>query len=617
MTPPPLRFLPAILLFVLCMVPGALSAQGVRYDATIAAVEDGDLTAALEASSNLVALEDEPVSGIAGLIRRARADSDRLTQALRAFGYYNGDVTVRIATFDLNDPALAASMGDAAPDAPVEVLLIVRPGPVYRVAEIDLKGADGGDPAVPIDRAALPLAVGDPARSALILEAEEQLVAQMRAEGHPFAAVPGREAVVDHATREMFLTWTLDAGPAATLGSVAVEGLERVDESFVRQQVPYRIGEPYDPEQIETLRDNLTEAGVFSSVRIEPADALDGEGRLPVTVTVLERDRRFVGFGADYSTTEGFGANAYWGHRNLFGGAESLRLEGEVSRIGQSSDVGGMDYRLNLDFRKPDLFLRGQDLVSSLTALSENPDAYERQAVLGAIGLEREISDTITAGAGLSFEYAEITEDGVTDQFFLVGVPLSVAFDTRDDLLDPAEGTRIDLSLTPYPTLLGSSRNLVIARTTATAYEDFGTDGKAILAGRISLGSLFGESLENVPADKRFYAGGGGSVRGYEYQGVGPREPDGDPLGGRSLFEASLELRYKVTESIGIVPFVDAGGVFESSIPDFSEEVRFAAGIGGRYYTGFGPIRLDLAFPLNPEEDDDAFAFYVSLGQAF
>ncbi|HET8727365.1 MAG TPA: autotransporter assembly complex family protein [Alphaproteobacteria bacterium] len=594
-----------------------LAAQELRYDASITAVEDGELAAALEASSNLVALEDEPVPGIAGLIRRAEADAERLNQALRSFGYYRGDVAVRIATFDHDDPALRTAALDEEAGAPVRVTLVVDPGQVYRVAEIRLVGSDGGEIPVPIDRGALPIRAGDPARSSAILATEDQLIAQMRRQGHPFAAVPDREAVVDHATREMFLTYALEPGPAAILGEVSFEGLQRVDEGFVRARVPFEVDDPYDPARIDELRDNLTETGVFSSVRVQPAGSLTAEGRLPVIVTVIERKRRFIGFGADYASDEGFGARAHWGHRNLFGGAESLRLEGEISRVGQSGEVGGMDYRLNLDFRKPDLLVPDQDLVANLQALSENPDAYERQAILGAIGIEREISDSLSAGAGLSFEYAEITQNDEADEVFLIGVPLTLSFDTTDDLLNPTRGGRVDLGVTPFPGFLGSTRSFTSTRITGTAYEDFGTDGKTVLAGRLSLGSLWGEARDDIPADKRFYAGGGGSVRGYDFQSIGPEDENGDPIGGRSVIEASVELRYRITDTIGIVPFLDAGSVYESTFPDFSEDLQFAAGIGARYYTGFGPIRVDVAVPLNKREDDSAFALYVSIGQAF
>jgi len=619
-----ISFLSVLALAAAMAFPSGVPAQDeLRYEVTITEVGDPELEAALQASSNLIALQDRPVSGIAGLRRRAESDLDRLRQALRSFGYYQGDVTLAIdasaSARPGTEPAAPGAEGEAAEDAPVAVTLIVNPGEVYRFAEIALTSPDGGPSPIEIDRSALPIRPGDPARAALVLEAEERIIAEMQRQGHPFAAVPGREAVVDHATGEMFVTFSLDPGPVASFGEVGFKGLERVDEAFVRGRVPFIPGERYSPARLDELRNRLIDAGVFTSVRIDTAGSLTPEGQLPVTVSVVERPRRFVGFGANYATDVGFGANAYWGHRNLFGGAESLRIEGAVGRIGEAAgDVSEIDYRLSTQFRKPDFITTDQDFLADFTILAEHPDAYDREAILASLGIERQVTDRLTLGAGLSFELSRVARGGEDeDEFFLVGVPLRLAYDSTDNLFDPTRGMRLEVSLTPYPGWLGTGDGFTIGRVTASAYEDFGTEGRAILAGRLSLGSTVGAGLDDLPPDKRFYAGGGGSVRGYDYQSIGPEDADGDPIGGRSLIEMSLELRYRITETIGIVPFIDAGSVYESSYPDFGEDLRVSAGIGARYYTGFGPIRVDVAMPLNKDEGDSAFGLYVSLGQSF
>jgi translocation and assembly module TamA len=596
-------------------LPAAFAQQQreVPYRTVIEGVTDTALAEAITGASTLAALEDERPPTATGLVRRAQADIDRTLTALRSFGHYDGRVTLTIAGFALSDPALEDRL--AAATEPVEVRLAVEPGPLYRISRFDIVGPGGTAPQVRIDRTALGLAVGDPAASRAIINAGDALLAQARSRGYPFASLD-RDAVVDHAARSMELTLTLDPGERANFGQIAVAGLDRVDRRTVVRRAPFERGDRYDPERLEDFRREVSALDVFSSVRVETGPALDAEGQVPVTVTVVERPRRFFGFGADYATTEGFGIRAHWGHRNLFGGAESVRLDAGISRLGENS-VDQLNYNLGITFRKPDIFVARQDFVASASLVEEHFDAYDRSAALAQFGIERSLSEKLDVGAALSFEYSDVTDQDGTNTYTLVGLPVFARYDNTDDLLDPTEGLRLDARFWPYPAALGSSTDIYISKVVASTYYDFETDGRAILAGRLAVGALFGSETNDVPADKRFYAGGGGSIRGYAFQSVGPLDANNEPLGGRSLFEASVELRYRITPTIGVVGFLDTGSAFDASLPDFSEDLQYAAGIGGRYFTGFGPIRVDFAFPLNPREEDDAFAFYISLGQAF
>ena len=600
---------------VLAVAAGAARAD-IAYETTLSPVEDETLAAALEGSSNLIALADRlPPTGV-GLIRRAAGDIERLNAALRAFGYYDGAITATIAGQPLDAPGLAEQIGNAA--GPAAVSLDIVTGPLYRIASIDLVDADASaDPmAATIDRDDLGLAVGDPARAEGVLQVQRRLERQMRDQGYPFAQVPDRRAVVDHAQRTMELTFALAPGPAARLGPVSFSGLDGVEEDFVRNRIPFAEGDVYTPERLEALRSDLAGLEVFTAVRVDAAEALTADGLLPLTVTVEERPPRFIGFGADFATAEGFGARAFWGHRNVFGRGERVRVEGSVARVGENA-AGDIDFRLSLTFRKPDLLARDQDLVAGLEYVDEQPDAFARTAVIGAVSIERRLTPNLTVSAGVTASVEEITENDVTEDLTLVGLPLSVTFDTADQVLDPTRGLRLNASLTPYPETLGSTENFVILSGSAATYLDFGTGGNTVLAGRVGLGSIFGAARDDVPASLRFFAGGGGSIRGYGFQRVGPLGDDGDPTGGRSLFEFNLELRQRVLEDVGIVPFFDGGNVFEAEVPDFDDPLRYAVGIGARYYTDFGPIRADIAFPLNRREADDDFAVYISLGQAF
>jgi translocation and assembly module TamA len=390
-----------------------------------------------------------------------------------------------------------------------------------------------------------------------------------------------------------------------------------VDAEFVNRRLADFTGKSYAPSEITSLRENLRSIDVFESVKVKPAESLDETGRLPIDVEVVERDRRFIGFGANYSTNDGAGAKAYWGHRNLFGGGEHLRLDADISGLGENS-WSETNYGLSADFNKPDFLRQQQSLHSNLALVQEyDPDTFDKKAATLSLGLERRLSQTLSVSFGGEAEISRITDDGVARNFELFGPTGAVNLDTSDDLLNPTKGSRLSLTGAAFSEYLGSSQDVFQTRATGSSYLDLSGKGNLVLAGRLSLASVFGGSIDELPEDRLLYAGGGGSVRGYEFRSISPIDEDGDPTGGRSLVEGSVELRYRFLEDYGIVPFFDAGTVTEEVFPSFDEKLQYAGGLGFRYYSPIGPIRADVAVPLNPRKDDDPVAFYISIGQAF
>lgn len=599
-----------LLLFVVLLSFRCNQSAALEYKTELAPIQDTILEEAARASSVLIELEAKPPDDLYGLYRRAQEDKLRLEKALRSSGYYDGDVSIRIAGQSVDVPAPT----DGEPDskASIPVTIEIHPGKLYRLRDVKVTGAENL-PGKPRPE----LAAKAPARAADIMAEQDRLLNAVLALGYPFASVKLEPALVDHQDRTVSVRYAVDPGPPAKIGDIRVEGLDRMDADFVNRRLADFTGKTYAPSEIARLRDDLRSIDVFESVKVKPAETLDEGGRLPIDIEVVERDRRFVGFGANYSTNDGAGATAYWGHRNLFGGAEHLRLDADISGIGEN-DWSEINYGLAADFTKPDFLRQQQSLRSNLALVQEyDTDTFDRKAATLSLGLERRLSQTLSVSFGGEAEISSITEDGETRNFELFGPTGAINLDTSDDLLNPTKGSRLSLTGAAFPEFIGSSQDVFQTRATGSSYLDLSGQGNLVLAGRLSLASVFGGSIDDLPQDRLLYAGGGGSVRGYEFRSISPLDEDDDPTGGRSLVEGSIELRYRFLEDYGIVPFFDAGTVTEDVFPSFDEKVQYAAGLGFRYYSPIGPIRADVAVPLNPRKDDDPVAFYISIGQAF
>ena len=580
------------------------------YAATInLAEDDADLKEKLEAASALKSDEDRPVSGSLGLMAKARGDREQLVAALYAAARYEGVVTVSIAGRPLDDlPPDAEFKGPQ----PVPVVIDVAPGPKFTLGDIRLAGDAAG-----LASADFGLVAGGDAGSGAILKAEALIVRALKEEGRPLARIAGREIVADHDTATLDVTLDVKAGPVAGYGETTVEGTEAVDREFTRYMTGLERGVRYSPKDIDDARDRLLGLEVFNSVTVREADALDGQGNIPVAVQVTERKPRYLGIGGTISNTEGLGLEGYWGHRNLFGKAEKLRVEGSISGIG-SRGLSRLNYNAGVMFEKPGVVGPASKFFASLKAVYEHPDAYDRFAVTGGAGLSYQLDKQQTVSAELALDYSRIT-DSVdpldTKDYLIASVPLQYVFDNRDDRLNPTSGFRALAFVEPSYDILNSTP-FVKLKGEGSAYFAPMESNRFVLAGRVAGGSILGAGMADIPAHRRFYAGGGGSVRGYAYQGVGPKNAEGKPTGGLSYFETSAELRIAVTDTIGIVPFVDAGTVSTGQFPDFSD-IKVGAGVGLRYLTPFGPLRVDAAVPLNRGPGDPRFGIYAGIGQSF
>lgn len=574
----------------------------------------GDLKQLVEDSQ-----KTQPLTGDSlALLQGAQAVLARVNTALRSRGFYDARA---VATIDNRPIGEAAALDaiEARPEAdPVTFSLTVDTGPLFKVGSIVVRGP--GNASLPaIDMGKLGLAAGDPADAGAIISAQDVVLEEFRRQGHALASVK-REVIVDFAKRDAEITYTVTAGPVARMGPVSFSGTEKINTAFLQRRVPFKEGDPYDPVKVEALRGKLTSLGVFNAVRIKPATALDANGELPFDVELVDRLQRSIGFGASYETQLGFGVSGFWAHRNLFGEAESLRLTVELNHIGQGEAISDTGFGFRADFRKPDWWIPDQDGRASAEAVREVLPAYNRNAIALTAGVDRIISPVWQVRAGLAAEASEIRRPSSTiwQTYRLLGLPVSVLVNKANSDTDPTTGFRLQLDVTPYIDVGPNNDYFTIIRLTGRSYLDLGEPGRSVLALRASFGTEPSSNVNNIPPDKLFYAGGGGSVRGFVYQSAGPRDAFNNPLGGASVVEGSIEFRQRFGKALGAVAFIDAGSSYPNTMPDFSLFApRVGAGLGARYYTDFGPVRLDVGFPLNRRDGDPPFGIYVSLGQAF
>lgn len=578
-----------------------------RYSVTIEAPDaDKDLVKKLENASTLKADEERPVSGSLGLLAKARADREQLVAALYADARYEGVVTVTIEGKPLDDlPPDAEFKGPQ----PIPVVISIAAGAKFTLGNIRLEGDAAG-----LASADFGLIAGGDAGSGAVLKAEALIVRALKQEGRPLARITDRQIIAEHASSTLDVTLTVAAGPVAGYGDTTVDGTEKVDRDFTEYMTGLKRGRQYSPDEIDDARDRLLGLEVFNSVTMKEGESLDTEGNIPINVQVSERKPRYFGIGGTVSNTEGLGLEGYWGHRNLFGRAEKLRIEGAISGIG-SNDLGELNYNAGIMFEKPGVLGPSSKFFTGIKTVFEHPDAYDHFSVKGNMGVSYDLDKKQRVSAEFALDYSRITDAFGKHTYLIASVPLQYVYDARDNRLNPTRGFRVLAYAEPSYDILNGATFLKL-KGEGSAYQSLDTASKFVLAERASIGSIVGTGLQSVPADRRFYSGGGGSVRGYAYQGIGPKDIDGQPIGGLSFFETSVEMRIAITDTIGIVPFVDAGTVSTKSFPDFAD-MKVGAGVGVRYLTPFGPLRVDAAVPLNRGPGDPRFGIYAGIGQAF
>lgn len=577
-------------------------AVAIRYTTEVEGLDEVGLESRFR---DLSALKDGDgkAANAAMITARAREDEALAVRLMHSIGYYDGTATSTIVQNPENSGKVKATV-------------TALPGHLYRLGSITID-APATVPAGLIDKE-LPLAIGDPIEAERIQGAEANVSVKLPQQGYPFVTLGDRDILLDDANFTGAYTLSVDPGPRSSFGTYSTEGDLAFGPDHVGVLARFRPGELYDSRKVDDLREALVATGLFSTVSVEPQQtgemAPDGTEKVNLLVRQDAGPPRTLAGEAGYSTGQGFRLQASWTHRNLF------RPEGALIVAGIA---GTQEQALSTTFRRSNAGRRDRSFSIIASADRGNFDAYEGYTGTLAVKWAYESTPiwqkrfTYSYGAQLVgtnedvFDFATQTRDRKT--YFIGAIPTQFQFDTSDDLLNPTRGYRLKANISPETSVMGGVRPYARIMLEGTAY--YPISDSLVIAGRARAGTIQGVARDDLAPSRRYYSGGGGSVRGYGYQGLGPKAPDGKAIGGRSLNEFALEARYRFG-NFGIVPFVDAGQVYDSSFPKASN-LRFGAGIGARYYTNFGPLRVDIATPLSKQPGAPTIALYISIGQAF
>ncbi len=519
---------------------------------------------------------------------------------MRSLGYYGAAITSQIDAND--DPSQNKS-------SEITHILKIDPGSQFQFGSVDIsytsQDPDIAEEAFKI----IGIAPGSPALAADVVAAEARIVSFLRAKGYPFAKAATRKAVADHATETLNVTFKIESGDKTRFGKITQTGTAYLVETWPEMIAPFKEGDLFDDRKLNQLAARVIGTGVFdgasASLSQDFIKNTDCTLTRDVTLNIEQGPINTVQAEVGYSTSEGSGIDLIYERRNFIGYAQTLTIGSTV----KTNEISlGIDYNIPFAWRVD----RELDIGASLAR--EDTDAFTgERATLNTL-MTQKFSRKFKASLGAGLEASQFDEADVNVRSYLFDGLLNAEYDSRSSLLNPQKGYHIEAGLTPSYNFGDQDGAFANAELGVSNYRKI--SNKLTAAGRVKLGTIFGAGQESVPLNRRYYGGGGGSVRGFEYQSISPVDNDGVSIGGRSLVEASAELRYRGKGKIGYAGFLDAGSVAKSDYPDF-KDIKFGIGAGLRYYTSFAPLRADIAFPLNKDDGDADFQLYLSIGQAF
>ncbi len=581
----------------------AAAAQDITIDAPGA---DDNLIGLLQDASLSRSIGDETEPQPQDYVAAARADYRRLLTALYAAGYYSGTISIKV-----NGTEAANIAPLSAPSQIDTIAITVTPGPLFAFGRAEVA------PLAPNTELPDGFAPGEDAKADVIRQAASTARTSWRDQGYAKVSVSDQSIIARHSENLLDATVTIAPGPRLTFGPLTVIGNEAVRTSAVARIAGLPTGEIYAPEELTEAARRLRETGAFDSVALTEADDIGPNNTLPITATIAESKPRRFGFGLEYSTVEGVRVSSYWMHRNFFGGAENLRVDAQVAGLG--GGTGGIDYSLGTALRIPAIYGADTDLTATAEISREDEPDYLIDKANAKVLVSRLITNDLEVEGGVGILTAKEVTDLGSRNYTLLTAPLSATYDKRDSDTNAKKGYYINASATPFLSVVGGSsgaRGYLDGRV----YYSVGTDDRFTIAARGQLGTVLGADETDAPADYLFYSGGSGTVRGQGYKSLGvDRTVDGQVVttGGTSYGGAQIEARVGITKAISVVGFYDYGYVGSSTTPFSEGTSQDGIGLGVRYNTAIGPIRLDVGTPATGDDQFKSVEVYIGIGQAF
>lgn len=578
---------------VTSLLPVSIWAAGISYSVNFQGLDDLETLRSVRSSSQLLSLRKKPPASINALRFRAESDVPQLVQVLRSHGYLEAEVQVRIEK-EMRD---------------YRVVVAINPGPQYQIEQYRLEFNTPSPKQTPsIQPSELGIDRGSPADTKKILDSELCALHILSQHGFPLATIENREITADGKTKRVQVVVTIDTGPLSHFGQTQIEGNCSVQDALIEQQIRWQSGELYDSCLVEESQACLMDTGLFSSVYITHPKSLDAAGYLPMKVEVAETKHKSVSLGASYQTTYGPGATLGWENRNVGGLGRRMTFQADIA---QRVHTGIATYQI------PHFCAVGQTYTIQAQASHESITPYRMQSYTLLNRFDRVVNPCFYFSVGPKLEYLKVRSSVDNGNFFLIEGPVYLRATNVEDFLNPASGIRFDYRATPAINVADSTEVYFSQLFMLSGYLPLWEE-RLILAQKLTLGTILSRGLQAIPVPKRFFGGSDDNLRGYKYYTVSPLDEENKPIGGRSAIYYSLEPRLRLSDSFGLVPFLDVGNVYLDALPNFGGKWRKSAGIGLRYYSFVGPLRLDVAFPLDRREGiDPHWWIFVSLGQTF
>jgi len=577
-------------------LPAVLFAGGIEYTVHFIGLDDPTALKTLKAVSDLTTLQEKPPASVNALRYRADSDIPELLKVLHAHGYYEATVNIRIEQLDDE----------------VEVFVMIQPGPAYTIDEYTVQLYSGSRENViscaNIQLKNIGIELGRPVRAKIILEAEQKVLSLLSDCGYPLAEVEKREMVADGATKTFHVRLDVQTGPFSKFGPSTMQGLKDVNARFIERKMTWKIGDTYSSNEVDITQKKLMDTGLFSSVLITHDTKLNTEGQLPMKAELAESKHKSINVGVSYQTFFGPGLTFGWENRNIGSMGRKLTLQGDITKKTHSGIA---------TFLIPDCFNIDQDFVAQAQAMHESIFAYAQKSYNITNRFEKRIGTKYRFSVSIKLERMIVSQSVSNGTFTLLEIPLYFRWSTANHLLNPTKGATLEYKVVPSGNFSTPDRYYIYQSLAHTSYFPMSSSHFLVLAQQLILESIISKNLASVPVPKRILGGTEQDLRGYRYRTVSPLEGH-KPKGGQSGIFYTFETRFRVSKTIGLVPFFDIGSVYMTEFPNFHGKWFKSVGLGLRYFTFLGPLRFDIAFPLDRRKAiDPHYRILVSIGQTF